>query len=422
MSSIINDEKISLKQLFRQQQKQNYQQRIKNFAVYSDNLKQTGLSLFHRKILSPADRVVKVACNFESQIRYMLMFGSNNYLGFANHSYIKNKVNEAINKFGVGIGGPPLLNGNHYLLTELERRLAQFKGYEDALVFPSGYATNLGLFSALPFKRDIVIVDEKHHASCFDGLKLKKIPFYIFEHNNIADLDNKIQLAKANLAGDCFIAIEGVYSMQGNLAKLPEIILKAQQHKAILILDDAHATGVLGDKGKGTMNYFKVSEDNCLSMGTFSKTFAVTGGFVCGNRDVIEYLRYFARSYMFSGSLSPMQCAAVLAGLDLLENEPHVQQTLLANCQYAIQLIRQLGIEAHTDSAILILPLKPFMNIEKVALDFHKNNIFVNTIKYPAVEEGQECVRISFSAIHTKEDIEHLVNIIEKIWVLEDKN
>ncbi|WP_419418568.1 aminotransferase class I/II-fold pyridoxal phosphate-dependent enzyme [Legionella sp. D16C41] len=422
MSSIINDERISLKQLFRQQQKQTYQQRVKNFAVYSDNLKQTGLSLFHRKILSPADRIVKVACNFESQVRDMLMFGSNNYLGFANHNYIKSKVSDAIDKFGVGIGGPPLLNGNHYLLTELERRLAHFKGYEDALVFPSGYATNLGLFSSLPLKKDIVIVDEKHHASCFDGLKLKKIPFTIFAHNNLADLDNKIKLAKADFAGDCFIAIEGVYSMQGDLAKLPELVIKAQQHKAILILDDAHGTGVLGDKGKGTMNYFQTSYDHCLSMGTFSKTFAVTGGFVCGNHEIIEYLRYFARSYMFSGSLSPMQCAAVLAGLDLLEQEPHYQQTLLANSRYATELIQQLGIDVYTESAILVLPLKHSMNIEKVALDFHVNNIFVNTIKYPAVEEGQECVRISFSAIHTKKDIEQLVNIIEKIWALESDN
>lgn len=422
MSDVVLEERVGLKQIFRQNQRKNFSERTRDFTSYSQSVKKTGSSLFHRNILSPTDRVVKVASDFEPQIRDMLMFGSNNYLGFANHPYIKEQVKHAIDVYGVGVGGPPVLNGNHFLLTELERRLAGFKGYDDALVFPSGYATNLGLFSSLPLRRDTVVVDIQHHASCFDGLKLGKIPFATFLHNDVEDLEAKLLASKEHAGTDSFIGVEGVYSMQGDLACMPALVAMARKHQAVLVIDDAHGTGVIGELGKGVMSHFQQSYDRCLSMGTFSKTFAVTGGFVCGNRDVVEYLRYFARSYLFSGSISPIVCAAVIAGIDLLENEPEHQQRLMANKNYAVQLIRQLGIDVNTESAILILPLIPGMRIDKVAKAFHLNNIFVNTIEYPAVDEGSECVRLSFSACHTQEDIERLVEVIEALWVLTSWN
>lgn len=319
--------------------------RSHQFAAFINLMTDLRLQSYYRLITSPADREVTVQDRYTGQMRRMLMFASNNYLNLANHPYIREKVIKAINRYGTGIGGPPLLNGFTELMKELEERLADFKHQEAAMIFPTGYSTNLGLTSGLAQEGDVVLFDSLSHASLFDSLLLTKASAVKFEHNNPKDLEAKLRLHRPE-AINLFVGVEGVYSMDGDLAPLDKIIPLCQKYKAYSWVDDAHGTGVLGTSGSGTAEHFGLSEAVDVSMGTFSKVFAVTGGFLAASRDLINYLRYFARSYMFSAALPPMTLAAVLAGLDVLEKEPERRDHLMSIAQYARKKLKPFGFYA----------------------------------------------------------------------------
>jgi len=404
--------RLTLRDFVKRKKVENFEKRIGYFQEFLSDLKKNKEYFFMRKVLSPMDREVVVEDG--QQKRKMLMFGSNNYLGFANHPYIQEKCIEAIREFGTGVGGPPLLNGYILLVRQLEERLAGFKGKEKAIVFPSGYATNVGIFSALPSHHDMVFVDREHHASCFDGLELGSNPFKTWKHNEVDHLERLLQEEKNKR--DTFIAIEGVYSMKGDLSPLQEVVQVAKKYGSYLILDDAHGTGVMEQNGKGTAHHFGVAEEVDLLMGTFSKTFSIAGGFAAGGKELIDYLRYFAHPYVFSGGITPLTAATVLAGLDLLEKDQSIVQKLHSNIVYFKELCRSRCVPIREgESAIFTLPVPLGKDIRKMVCEFHEKNIFVNAIEYPAVLKGDECFRISLSAVHTKEDLERLVGIIEDI-------
>jgi len=400
-------------QLLRRNQ-MSVKERIFGFDVFYENIEK---NLYQRKVLSPMDREVLVKTSFEEKAKKMLMFGSNNYLGFANNEKIKKEVLEAININGVGLSGPPLLNGYHHLICELENKIAAFEEQQSALLFSSGYAANLGIFSTISTKKDIVLIDEQHHASCFDGLTLGNKPYKTFPHNDMAALENLFNDPKVKAAQDVFIAVEGVYSMSGDIAPLDKLVKICETHNAYLILDDAHGSGVMGKNGRGTASHFQVQDKIFLSMGTFSKTFASTGGFVAGRKEIIAYLRYFARSYMFSAGLLVVNAQTVLTGLNLLERDPSIHQRLKDNTFYMARELKKLGFDCNDETPIFIIPAKEGMDFQEAIYEFHKMGVFLNAVEYPAVPKGKKYFRLSISAIHTREDLDFLLSCINTIIV-----
>jgi glycine C-acetyltransferase len=340
----------------------------------------------------------------------------NNYLGLANHPYIKSKTREAISKFGVGVGGPPLLNGYTSLHKELESKLAKLKGAEDAMLFSSGYGANVGMLTGLLTTDSIILYDAYSHASFYDGIKMSGARSYMFPHNDIEALEGKLKIIRSQTDKDIFIGVEGVYSMDGDLAPLDLLVELCIKYNAYLIVDDAHGTGVMGLTGKGSAEYFNVHGKVHFTMGTFSKTFSVTGGFVAGPAKVINYLRFFARSYMFSASLPPMSAAAVLAALEVIENEEDILESLRKNINYTAEKLNAMGFDADNKSAIFPLRVPAGMDIRKASREFHQKGIFINSIEYPAVPLSQQRFRISIMAVHTIDDIDTLLKAVAEIF------
>jgi len=390
---------------------QKFNERLENFTQFMSEQTLT----FKRTILSAADREVLVKDPFTGIPRNMLMFASNNYLGLANHPYVKEKVEKAINEFGCGIAGPPLLNGYIKLIEELEERLAAFKSTEAAVVFSSGFLANLGVISAIAEANDVIIYDELSHASFYDGIRLTKAKAVPFVHNDIQQMEELVQ-QYSKTKGSVFVCMEGVYSMDGDLAPLDKITAVCKKYNASLILDDAHGTGVIGENGKGTASHFGCDDDVEITMGTFSKVFATCGGFITGSAALIEYLRFHSRSYIFSASIPPPVAASVIAGLDVIENEPWLRLQLLENVQYAVKKLEAFGFHSPPEAAIITLSLPAEMDIRLAALSFHNKDIFINPIEYPAVPASKQRFRISMMATHTKEDIDKLAIAVEEVW------
>jgi len=392
-------------------------ERMEFFQDFLRSIADDRVGLTLRQVATAADRQVKVLDPHDGQKHDMLMFGSNSYLGLAHHPYVREKVEEAIQQYGTGLGGPPLLNGYTPLHRSLEERLAALKGAEDALIFSSGYGANVGAVTGLVNRKDMVLYDAYSHASFCDGMKMAGVSSLHFPHNDTKRL-SALLAQQCTGSHDVFVGVEGVYSMDGDLAPLDTIVPLCKKHGAILILDDAHGTGVIGKTGRGSAEHFGVEGDVDLTVGTFSKTLAVTGGFVVGSKPVIDYLRYFARSYMFSASLPPMAIAAVHAGLDVMEREPHLLETLRENIRYAVQGFRSLGFDVKGDSPIIALRVPVGMNIRHAGLEFHRRGIFVNSIEYPAVPVSQQRFRISMMAVHTRADIDALLTAVKEVWEL----
>ncbi len=394
--------------------------RVAFFAQVRRNLALQQQDLYMRRILSAADREVQIWDPYSKKKKKMLMFGSNNYLGLANHPQVKQEVRKAIDRFGVGLGGPPLLNGYTQLHRELEERLSHLKHSEATLIFPTGYSANVGLITALTTANDRVIFDALSHASFHDGLRMAKVTAETFAHNDVTHLEQMLRNHSGHSHGETFVGVEGLYSMDGDLAPLDRIVTLCREYGAILMVDDAHGTGVMGENGSGTAEHFGVSKQIDIQMGTFSKTFGVAGGFISASKPLVDYLRFFARSYMFSASLPPVVVAAVLAGLKVLEQEPQLRKRLHQNVAYAAAGLRKLGFDVHPQAAIIPLRVPETMNIRKAAYRFHQAGIFINSIEYPAVPLSMQRFRISIMATHTREDIDRLLQCVAEIFTAED--
>ncbi len=413
-------ENFDLHQMLMRGKRLRLNERVQYFGVFLRDLERNHESLCRRCVTSVADREVTVIDPYSRQPTRMLMFGSNNYLGLANHPYVCEYVQKAVEKYGVGIGGPPLLNGYTRLHRELEERLAALKGTEDALIFSSGYGANVGLVSGLMNGGDTVLYDGYSHASFCDGIKLAGVQSSHFPHNDMKRLQHLLKKQDVSTHNDLYVGVEGVYSMDGDTAPLDVLVPLCKSHGAILIVDDAHGTGVMGATGRGTAEFYGVEGQIDITMGTFSKAFAVTGGFVASSKPVIDYLRYFARSYMFSASLSPATIATVLAGLDVIEREPSLLTRLHNNINYAVQGLQALGFDMEGRTAIIPLRVPVTMNIRQAAYKFHKRGLFLNSIEYPAVPVSQQRFRISMMATHTQQDIDRLLETVAEVWAESD--
>jgi glycine C-acetyltransferase len=395
-------------------------ERVGAFSRYWSSLKEQGYMLYGREITGPTGRRVRVR-DQNGRERMMVMMGSNNYLGLANHPTIKQAVRDAIDEHGVGMGGPPLLNGMSSLHRKLERQIAELKSKEDALLFASGYQANLGWIGALLRSGDILIYDELHHASLFDGIRIAmsgaRIRTHSFRHNDTDHLSELLSKSQAKLAsgGQIFVAVEGVYSMDGDLAPLPKIAGLCRAAGATLVLDDAHGTGVLGQHGGGTAEHFGIEEYVDLAMGTFSKAFGVTGGFIAGKREVIDYLRFFSKSYMFSAHLPQAMIAAVSAGVELVRSQSSLRDSLHANVRYMIEGMRRLGYPARSESAIIPVILPATVPVRELGKRFHEEGLFANLIEYPAVPRDSQRIRLSITSDHTQADLDFALDVLGRL-------
>lgn len=393
-----------------------FRDRARLFSGYLKTEGRNRRSRYGRRIATASGREVFVLDPDTGRPKRMLMFGSNNYLGLANHPHVLRRVREAADHYGAGLGGPPLCNGTTLMHRELEERLSALKRAEETILFSSGYAANVGLLSALLAGGGIVIHDEFCHASFSDGLRMSGAPSVRFAHNDDAELASLLDSPDARTHRDVFVGVEGVYSVEGDLAPLDRIVPLCRKRGAILLLDDAHGTGVLGRTGAGTAEQFGLEGEVDITLGTFSKTFGVTGGFVSSSGDVVEYLRFFARSHVFSASLPPIVVAAVLGGLEVLEREPKRRARLHANVASLAQGLRERGFDVHPGAAIVSLRVPESMDVAEASRQFQEAGIFLNTFEYPAVPRHEQRFRISVISEHTDEDLRRLLDCVEAVW------
>lgn len=382
--------------------------KARTYKKHPDQLKADGLYLYMRKLESSSESHVIV------NGRELLMFGSNNYLGLTTHPKVKQAAQKAIETYGVGAGSVRLLGGTFGLHEELEQRIAQFKGAESAIAYSSGYVSNLATISTLLSKQnDIAIIDERIHASLLDGLRFGQIPFRVFDHNNMTDLEAK--LSSSADKGNLTIIVDGIYSMDGDAANLPEIYKLAQNYKAIVLVDDAHATGVMGPKGRGTAEHFGLHGKIDIVMGTLSKGLGGIGGFAAGPADIIDFLKHTARGFVFSAALPPSTCAALIAGMDVIENEPEWLIRLHENANLMRKGLQQLGFDTgQSCSAVIPVIVGEDLTAYQLTRALHALGIYVSPVTFPAVKKGTARLRVSVMATHSTEDILKALASFEK--------
>ena len=346
--------------------------------------------------------------------RKMIMLGSNNYLGLANDPRMKQAAIETVQKFGTGMAGSRLLNGNSILHENLEKQLAKFKKREAALVYATGYQMNVGVISAIIDKGDYVIIDKLDHASIIDGCRLAHGEVKRYRHNDLKHLEKVLQEIGPDHGKA--VVVDGVFSMEGEIAPLPEIVRIAKKYGAKIIVDDAHATGVLGDTGAGTCEYFGLENGEVdLVVGTCSKSFASVGGFVVGDEPVIHYIRHHSRSIIFSAALPPASVATISKAIEIIQTEPQLRKQLWDNAKYLKKAFEDMGL----DTSKTQTPIVPVIigSDEKAFAMWHElfnNGLFTNSVISPAVPPNRALLRIVATAAHTREHLDRALNIFEQ--------
>jgi len=374
---------------------------------YESGLRESGHYFFFRKLESPQDSEVVV------NGKRVIMIGSNNYLGLANHPRVKEAAINAIEKYGSGCAGSRFLNGNLEIHEELEEKLARFFRKEAALVFATGYQTNVGTISALVDRNDVAIIDRYDHASIIDGCRLSFGKVQKFHHNDMGDLERALEgtRGKAQL-----IIVDGVFSMEGDIADLPAIVRLAKAYGARVMVDDAHAIGVLGNGGRGTAEHFGLENEVDLIMGTYSKSLGAVGGFIAGSSEVISWVKHVARSLMFSASLPPPQVAAVSTALDIIEEQPELRTRLWSNTHKMLKGFKTLGYDTGTsETPIIPVIIKDTLKTYQMCKLLFEHGVFVNPVASPGVPPGRELLRTSYMATHTEDQLDKVLVAFEKV-------
>jgi len=345
--------------------------------------------------------------------REMILIGSNNYLGLIDHPKVKQAAKEAIDRYGVATCGSRFLTGTIDLHEQLEERLARFVHKEAAVTFSTGYQTNLGIISSVAQKDDVVITDKMDHASIIDACRLSFAEVKKFKHNDMEDLERV--LAEVPDSKGKLIVVDGVFSMEGDIADLPNIVRLAEKYHARVMVDDAHGLGVLGKNGRGTAEHFGLENEVDLIMGTFSKSLVSIGGFVAGDKKVINYIKHHARSLIFSAAATPASVATVLAALEVLENEPERRERLWQVTHYMRNSFQQMGYNTGL-SQTPIIPIHIGDDDKCFALwkTLRDEGIFTTPVIYPAVSKGQALIRTSYSANHTDEELNLILAAFKK--------
>ena len=386
--------------------------------------------------LYPDLRIIEGAATPEVVIggKKILMFSSNNYLSLSTHPTVISAAIEAVKKYGGGSGGSMLLSGNLKIFKELEEKIVEFKGGEDAIVWPTGYSANVGIITAimdslifkainspvdfLTNKKNIIFSDEVNHASIIDGCRMTKQEIIVYKHLDMGNLENSLKKYKNARK---LIVTDGVFSMDGDIAPLDKISFLAKKYGAITMVDEAHASGILGKTGRGTLEHFglKPVKDVDIVMGTLGKAFGSAGGFAVGSKNLIKYLRVASRSYMFSTAMTPATAGAALGAITVAESEPKWREKLLENSNYLREGFKKIGYNT-LNSQTQIIPI--LIGEDKKAIEFSRKlfekNIYGPAVRWPAVEKGRARIRIAVMAGHTKEQIDYLLKTCEEIGKL----
>lgn len=385
------------------------QERYKNYREPQKYM-EAGVYPYFREITS------KQGTEVEMGGHKVLMFGSNAYTGLTGDERVIKAAKEALDKYGSGCAGSRFLNGTLDLHVKLEKELADFVHKDEALCFSTGFSVNAGVLAVVVGRGDYIICDDRDHASIVDGRRLSFARQLHYKHNDMEDLENILKTLPHDAVK--LIVVDGVFSMEGDLAKLPEIVALKKKYNCSIMVDEAHGIGVFGKQGRGVCDYFGLSDDVDLIMGTFSKSLASIGGFIASDSDTINYLRHSCRTYIFSASDTPAATAAAMEALHIIKNDPERIEKLWKVTKYALRRFKEEGFEiGDTESPIIPLyvrdAFKTFL-VTKLAFD---NGVFINSVVPPACAPQDTLVRFALMATHTEEQVERGVQVLKKIFV-----
>ncbi len=368
-----------------------------------------GYYLYSEPLQTAPSTRVQVRDRKTGEIRDLINMASYNYLGISYRDEVKQAAIEAIQKYGLGASGSPILSGTFELHKELENEVAAFKDKEAAILFPTGYSANVGFISAIMRSGDTILLDQYSHASIVDGAILAKSNTVFFRHNNPLDLERKLGRTK----GKKLVVVEGVYSMDGDVCVLPDIVEVAKRHGARILIDEAHSTFLFGPNGRGVAEHFGLDSEIDFHLGTFSKSLGGQGGFVCGTRGLVEYVNAFGRSRFFSCNLAPTLAAGLLAGLRIVAAEPQLRTRLWSNVAFLRRRFAEEGIDiGKSNSQVMPVMVNNDAKVFTVAEKIQSRGLFLNPVTYPAVPKHKSRLRISVSAAHTEEELESAVQAI----------
>ncbi len=384
----------------------------KTCAKYTlaDEVKAMGVYPYYRPISSGQDPLVTMADGTK-----VLMFGSNSYLGLSDDPRLKEAAIAAVKKYGTSCSGSRFLNGTLDLHEELEAKLAKFTGKEEAVTYSTGFQVNLGVVGCLGFRGGFIFLDALDHACIIDGSRLSFSEVRKFKHNDMADLEKKLWLTPRN--ANKLIVVDGVYSMEGDLAPVPRLVELCEKYNASLMLDDAHSLGVFGENGSGTASHFGLTDKVDLIMGTFSKSFGSLGGFIAGDHEVINYLKHNSRTLIFSASMTPAAVAAASKALDIMIEEPERREHLWEITRHAQKAFKDAGFDTgHTQSPIIPLFVRDTIKAMKVVKMAYEAGVFITPVIAPAVPEKDVLIRFALMATHSIEQVDEAVEKLTKIF------
>lgn len=376
----------------------------------AEEVKAKGIYPYYRPISSGQDPLVTMADGSK-----VLMFGSNSYLGLSDDPRLKEAACAAIQKYGTSCSGSRFLNGTLDIHEELEEKLARFVGKDEAVTYSTGFQVNLGVVGCLGFRGGFIFLDALDHACIIDGSRLSFSEVRKFRHNDMADLEKKLWLTPRH--ANKLIVVDGVYSMEGDLAPVPQLVELCEKYNASLMIDDAHGLGVFGKNGSGTASHFGLTDKVDLIMGTFSKSFGSLGGFIAGDRTVIEYLKHNSRSLIFSASMTPAAVAAASKALDIMQEEPERIEHLWELTKHAHKAFKDNGFDiGHTESPIIPLFVRDTFKAMTIVKLAYEAGVFITPVIAPAVPEKDVLIRFALMATHSIEQVDEAVEKLTKIF------
>ena len=380
------------------------------FAQYDEpqKIQNAGLYPYYRAIESEQDSEVII------NGKKVIMLGSNSYLGLTSHPKVKEAAIAAIKKYGSGCAGSRFLNGTLDIHIELEEKLAEFVGKDGALVYSTGFQSNLGAIPTVTGRNDYILIDELDHASIIEGTRLSFAKVMKFRHNDMESLEKQMQRCEPEAVK--LIVVDGIFSMEGDITNLPEIVKLSKKYNANIMVDDAHSFGVIGKNGRGASSHFGLTDDVDILMGTFSKSLASIGGFLAADKDTINFIKHNSRSLIFSASATPAATASALAALEIMKTEPQHMEHLWENTNYCMKALRDLGFDlGHACTPILPIMIRDNTKTFLMTRDLMDEGVFVNPVVQPAVPNDSTLIRVSLMATHTRQQIDFAIDKIEKV-------
>lgn len=388
-------------------------ERAKAFREYANYTRNVKHDYYRRISMDGSGPVMKIMDKYSGKPKEMIYLASNDYLNLTRHPRTIAAGRKALEKYGSGAGSVPLLGGTFDIHVELEKKIAEFKGCENAILYSSGYGANSGTLLGLLKDKDIAILDRLVHASIIDGCKGTNVKY--FRHNDLKSLEQILAAGRSKYRTKLVI-VDGVYSMDGDISPLDKIVELAHSYGAYVMVDDAHATGVIGQNGHGTSEHFNIEGKVDIVFGTFSKALGAVGGFVAANKELVELLHYYSRAYMFSAAPTPQVVGSSIEALNVIESEPQLREKLWSNIKYFRENLLNLGFNiGNSQTAIFPIIIGDDYKVKEACRMLHERGIYANLVLYPAVPKRLSRLRISLMATHTREHLDKSLNVLEEV-------